>query len=404
MIKTILYIGISQCLFALLTNLGKKDKNKADRILLVWLLTIVLQFLLLLLEEEHRDFLDLEFSTGLIPLTFGPFLYLYSAYLTGSIQKFRWRQLLHFLPFILITTILIGGFSGKLNFEEVSYLERDPYLLARVMFAGIFFSSILIYTVLTFVQVRQFRKGISNTFSFSSGRNDLVWLGFISILFSLTFFLYFLSWAINAVLATSVIDSQLFFVIGLTLLAFGVSYFGTKQTPLFRLDKDEAWSEVQTELALMKSEEQHAEQIQIHAEEDNTQQSEVEKYRKSGLRDEMANEIERKLLTYMRDQKPYLNPELTIVDLSVQLQVSKHHLTQVINNKVGKNFFNFINDYRIEAVKQKLKDPNMKHLTLLAIALDSGFNSKSSFNSLFKQYTGMTPTEWRKSQENQTNS
>ena len=118
----------------------------------------------------------------------------------------------------------------------------------------------------------------------------------------------------------------------------------------------------------------------------------------------MANEIERKLLTYMRDQKPYLNPELTIVDLSVQLQVSKHHLTQVINNKVGKNFFNFINDYRIEAVKQKLKDPNMKHLTLLAIALDSGFNSKSSFNSLFKQYTGMTPTEWRKSQENQTNS
>ena len=272
------------------------------------------------------------------------------------------------------------------------------------MFAGIFFSSILIYTVLTFVQVRQFRKGISNTFSFSSGRNDLVWLGFISILFSLTFFLYFLSWAINAVLATSVIDSQLFFVIGLTLLAFGVSYFGTKQTPLFRLDKDEAWSEVQTELALMKSEEQHAEQIQIHAEEDNTQQSEVEKYRKSGLRDEMANEIERKLLTYMRDQKPYLNPELTIVDLSVQLQVSKHHLTQVINNKVGKNFFNFINDYRIEAVKQKLKDPNMKHLTLLAIALDSGFNSKSSFNSLFKQYTGMTPTEWRKSQENQTNS
>ncbi len=404
MIKIILYIGISQCLFALLTNLGKREKNKADRLLLVWLFSIVVQFLLLLLEEEHRDFLDLEFSTGLIPLTFGPFLYLYAAYLTGSIKKFKWKQLIHFVPFILITSILITFFSGKLNFEEINYLDRDPYLLARVMFAGIFFSSILIYTVLTFVLVRQFQRGISNTFSFSSGRNDLVWLGFISILFALTFMLYFLSWAINSVLATSFIDSQLFFVIGLTLLAFGVSYFGTKQTPLFRTDKDEVWSDIQTDLALMKSEESQESQAQTHEDKPQEQHTDLEKYKKSGLRDEMASEIERKLLQYMLDNKPFLNAELTIVDLSIQLNVSKHHLTQVINNRIGKNFFTFINDYRIDAVKQKLKDPALQHLTLLAIALDSGFNSKSSFNSLFKQYTGMTPTEWRKQQVVQTNS
>jgi AraC-like DNA-binding protein len=98
----------------------------------------------------------------------------------------------------------------------------------------------------------------------------------------------------------------------------------------------------------------------------------------------------------MQDEKPYLNAELTIQDLSSALNISKHHLTQVLNHSIGKNFFNFINEYRIEAVKKKIEDKKFAHLTLLAIAYDCGFNSKSSFNNIFKQYTGLTPSEYKK--------
>jgi AraC-like DNA-binding protein len=121
-----------------------------------------------------------------------------------------------------------------------------------------------------------------------------------------------------------------------------------------------------------------------------------EKYHRSGLKPDEAEKILQKLLEYMENEKPYLNDELTIQELSAKLNVSKHHLTQVLNINLGKNFFTFINEYRIEAVKKRLVDPNYDHLTILGIAYDCGFNSKSSFNGLFKQYTGVTPSEYRK--------
>ena len=88
--------------------------------------------------------------------------------------------------------------------------------------------------------------------------------------------------------------------------------------------------------------------------------------------------------------------ELTIYDLSNQLQIPRHFLSEVINEHLGKNFYNLVNDYRVEEVKGRLEDPRFKHLTILAIAYDSGFNAKSSFNTIFKEKTGMTPSEYQK--------
>ena len=102
-----------------------------------------------------------------------------------------------------------------------------------------------------------------------------------------------------------------------------------------------------------------------------------------------------KLLTYMRESKPYLNPELTLVDLARQTDIGRNQLSQVINAGIGDNFYHLINQYRIEEVKRLIDADTKKQYTLLALANDAGFRSKSSFNHIFKKETGLTPSQYR---------
>jgi len=91
----------------------------------------------------------------------------------------------------------------------------------------------------------------------------------------------------------------------------------------------------------------------------------------------------------------YLDSKLTLSDLAKTTGLSKHHLSEVLNRHAGKNFYEFINGYRVDFVRKRLaEDSNQK---ILAMALEAGFSSKSTFNAIFKQFTGQTPTQYRKS-------
>lgn len=120
------------------------------------------------------------------------------------------------------------------------------------------------------------------------------------------------------------------------------------------------------------------------------------KYQKSGLDSKQATQYCDRLLEYMDQYQPYLESKLTLSELASQLNMSTHHLSQIINEQLGKNFFDFVNHYRVETIKQKLQNPTFAHYTLLGIALESGFNSKTSFNNVFKKMTGMTPSQYQK--------
>lgn len=98
----------------------------------------------------------------------------------------------------------------------------------------------------------------------------------------------------------------------------------------------------------------------------------------------------------MAKQEPYLNPELTIQDLASQLDIDVRELSLLINHYLNQNFYDFINQYRIDKATQILKNPEQQKLTILEILYQIGFNSKSSFNTSFKKRTGLTPTEYRK--------
>jgi AraC-like DNA-binding protein len=100
----------------------------------------------------------------------------------------------------------------------------------------------------------------------------------------------------------------------------------------------------------------------------------------------------------MQDEKPFLEPELTLQQLAARLSLKPKMLSLVINEKLGRNFFDFINHYRIEEAKRMLTNPEDKKITILEVLYEVGFNSKSSFNTLFKKYTGLTPSAFKQQQ------
>ena len=118
-----------------------------------------------------------------------------------------------------------------------------------------------------------------------------------------------------------------------------------------------------------------------------------EKYTTSGLSKAEKNQKLHELITVMKKNKPYLNPELTLDSLSATVSLNPNQLSQIINELLNKNFYQLINEYRVEEVKSQIFDDSR---SLLGIALDCGFNSKSSFNRTFKEITGKTPSAYRK--------
>jgi AraC-like DNA-binding protein len=126
----------------------------------------------------------------------------------------------------------------------------------------------------------------------------------------------------------------------------------------------------------------------------------IKKYEKSTLTKDRADRYVRRLVETMEKEKLYLDSDLTLQKLAQRLSIHPHHLSQIINERLNQNFFDFINSYRVEEAKKRLIDPSEKHFSIIAIAVEVGFNSKSAFNAVFKKYVNMTPSEWRKTYSN----
>ncbi|MCO6478542.1 MAG: AraC family transcriptional regulator [Phaeodactylibacter sp.] len=120
------------------------------------------------------------------------------------------------------------------------------------------------------------------------------------------------------------------------------------------------------------------------------------KYQNSSLTPSASRSLLGRVLEYVEREKPYLDNELRLSGLAEQLDISVHHLSQVLNEQLGKSFSDFINEYRVEHARRLLADPRYKGRYVIAIAYESGFNNKTSFNKAFKAHTGMSPSQYRK--------
>ncbi len=421
--QSILYIGLAQSLFAVFVLVTKKRVTISDRIMIACLLTFSLKFVMFLLHTEYGEFFDLEISMGLIPLTFGPYVYLYTTYLVDRKTQFNFRDLLHFIPFFLSTFAYYGFFKDEVNFSDVTYFQNDRFLGVRVIYGLVFFTSIVTYIALTFIKLREFRKGLVEHFSYLSRQLKLIWLNFIPSLFGMLFLVYFITGGINAFSYRKVIDTVTLSHIGLTIIAFAISYFGVRQPSLFKpvhVKEENPNHSPSNETAIqnngeVKNETKVAEENTVKLETEikngtevnketeakenvkESQDGEEKKESRPRFTEKRAQELIIKLNKHMEDEKPYLNAELTLYDLASQINLSKNELTDLLNIHIGKNFFSYVNDFRLRAVIRRLETPDYDHYTIIAIAYDCGFNSKSTFNNLFKHFTGLTPSEYKKS-------
>ncbi len=122
--------------------------------------------------------------------------------------------------------------------------------------------------------------------------------------------------------------------------------------------------------------------------------------RLSGIGNDKLDNLTEKLKTVLKNEKPYLEPDLTLAKLADLIQISDKELSALLNQHMNISFFDIINKYRVDEVKDKITQPEYEHLTLLGLAYECGFNSKTSFNRIFKKDTGLSPSEFKKSQKN----
>ena len=121
------------------------------------------------------------------------------------------------------------------------------------------------------------------------------------------------------------------------------------------------------------------------------------KYKSSKLKQIDLDELSERIKTVISKSMCFKNNQLTLDEFSELTQIPAHQVSQVLNQKLQVNFYDFINSYRVQEVKNLFQDEKYLHYTILAIAYEAGFNSKNAFNNAFKKHTSMTPSAYRKS-------
>ncbi len=294
-------------------------------------------------------------------LLYGPISYLYAQGVIFRDFKLSSGNLLHLTPYLLLTILLLSleNLTPPSTSEEIikNDLPWQFYLISAFMYAHFF-----VYLGLTYKSLWKYRKIIKNKYS-QIDQINLDWLSFSLNTFGL---LAFLSLIHNFITLTG---NRSVFIVTLVLLLIFIFYFVNK--------------------VILKA----LRQPEIFA---GIAQNETSKYLGSNLTPSQIEEYKKQLLALLSSEKSFLNPQVSLTDLSEKLSVSTKHLSQVINQSFNKSFFDFINTYRIQEVQQTLKESMDDKLTVLEAMYEAGFNSKSSFNTAFKKETGQTPTEFRK--------
>lgn len=361
----------------------KKARTPANLILGVWLALLSLDLVFQgMTTENFKVIIQFPVLTTIVSglgLIHGPMLYLYTAYLTAE-KKFDWKHLFHFTPFLINKAGLIG-FYFKSGVEQNKLLE--DFLLHPPAYSKISTTMIgihgLTYTVLALIIISRYGKKVLEYFS-NTEKAKMKWL---QVLISLNF----IPWIIVILLSITMfftdipaISGNILIYMPVTIIIYMTGYFGFNQTLVFPQKDD----------------------IEIH---DiplaDSRKADLIPDKKETLKILKRKKVIIEKLINVLDQKIWLEPELTIQDVSNRIKIPIHQISRVISEEFQCNFFTLINTYRLEEARKRLLQKEFDEHTVLQIALECGFNSKSSFNSIFKKQTGLTPTEYKhRSQKN----
>jgi len=377
-------IGMIQAIFLAVVILTKKRIKLSDVCLTIFILLMGLRLFSIYLSETN---LDKYYQPVIImeiiywPL-FGPFLFLYINTMISTDHKFKWIYLIHFIPAIFVYAIFSEyiALSGHLKLSEYKG-EGFFFLIGKYLW----YFTTHAYFIFSIIRIHIYRRKIKNYFSFRKNV-DLKWLMILTYGFGT-----YLCTALFLILTRSYFKVELpeftSYITWLIMVVyiFGIAFYGYKQKEIF--------SNVVTNSSLITA----AKDFEQKEKDNHTEKDKkIPLYSKSKLSGSECEEILKNLLSFIKNDKPYLNPELDIRLLSGKLNTSPHKLSQVINTNLQKNFYEFVNEYRVEEAKVCLESPDYSKEKIMAVAYDCGFNSKSSFYSVFKKFTSQTPAEYKK--------
>lgn len=375
----IFIIGASIAFFLEFILIAKKNKSLSDKVLTLWMFVLGTHLLLQYFEFKGLDF-TYHFLLGVMtpfPLIHGPLLYLYVLTLTTGLTKLRWFDYLHALPVVLLVLRMVPFFllPGPEKVAFVNQLAIERNLLMNVVLLSIMLSGVL-YIIFSLILLRKFRKKLASNYSYTDKIN-LDWLRNLILGMVVVWTIVVVGHSLDNVLNID-IGPATDFLIYLSLSAFVlvIGYFGIQQTDIFA-------GRIPMEITAKKAGE--------------VVKTDSERYQKSGLKAAQAEKLLSELQNYMQQDKPYLDHKLTLTDLANALKIHPNYLSQVINDKLNMNFYDFINKARLDEFLKMVNSPKSKHLTILALALDSGYSSKSSFNKFFKRTMVKTPSQHIKS-------
>lgn len=373
--------GIVLAFFLALLLLSKKNKTLADKILVCWLIVIGIHLLLFQLRYV-ADNLNYSFLLGIeipFPLLHGPFLYLYTSAMTNQLPANKKLGLLHFIV-PLLSLLMFSSFFLMPAEQKVEIFKQKGAgyeIPIKINLAAIYLSGIF-YVCWCSILLKKHKKNIADEFS-NTDKINLNWLRYlvygIGVIWIVVLFGH---------------DDLIFFSVVLFVLLLG--FFGIKQVGIFsQINHVNTFQKeiVERDARLFIQEEQ------IDPSDENI--ATKKKYAKSGLNEEQAIQLQKQLTKLMEKEKIFTDSDLTLSYLASRLDIHPNYLSQVINEKEQSNFYDYINTLRIEEFKKLAVLPENKKYTILTLAFECGFNSKSSFNRYFKKITGTSPSEYMRS-------
>lgn len=365
-------IGGALAFFLGVLLLGKRGKQRADRILAAWIFVLGGHLFLYYCIRAGiaEDFPALYGISMPFPFLHGPFLLLYTLSQISTSPSKSALNFLHFLP-IPIFYLYYLPFFGWDHDRQMAYVQKvtngEGDLFFQVLFPLVIFSGV-IYIGCALFLLYHHRKRVKEEFSETHGIN-LAWLANLVLGMAAIWLVVGLS---HLVIGDLHQDDAIYLSVVIFVLAIG--YFGIRQKGIF--------TEWQRESIPSGNPAPEGQAL---------------RYQKSGLKKEQVEGIWKTLEKYMEENKPYLESGFSLKNLAEACGMSTNHISQVINQGSGKNFHDFVNTYRLEAFKQKVAVGAHKEFTLLALAFECGFGSKATFNKFCKKELGMTPTQYIKS-------
>jgi AraC-like DNA-binding protein len=358
-----LYLIIIQSILSALVFVFLKAKHPSNYIIALWFCINALNFMGQILPGSLNDYIGI----GFLPFIFliGPIFFFYIASFVKIDFRFKWLDILHSVPFL--TFGLSRFFIYKESLAPSFYF--GGHMSMKFLSIYILISiSITAYLIAIYVMLVKHRRNIKNYFSSTPNEIKLDWVFVIMTLISLSYiFLFYVP--LLDVFSLSIEKKTFWFVqFNGGLLAFILLVFGLLQPIIYNN------SPVNTE------------------ERKNT---EFNKLVKTGLTEGELKTMANEITNYLDKKKPYLDPEYNLEMMARDLNITRQNISVTINDTIGKNFYQLINEYRVDEFKQLVLDSKNNNITLLGLAYDAGFNSKSSFNRIFKEITGSTPSSYK---------